>query len=378
MKTLFVVLVLAFGLGCGDDSKTSPGLREIPEDMAPDVEPDVPDMTVEPDLPRGPQKMAVDVEELVFERVEIGQTRTLKFVVTNLGESDLVLQSATVSQINRVSNPEFKAGAKWIGGTTIVEPQTFREFEVVYEPSDHESDRGLVTLLSNDPTLNVVTVRLETVNFYADLDAPQLLKFGTVPAQTSQTRRVEVYNRGAAPLTLNSIVTSGNGPFTVAFLPTEGLPRVIQRNELYVFDVIYSPNNNNTHRGTVTINSNDPDEAMLPIAVSGNDPTACLQAIPEVVDFGEIPARQKKTLRYTLFNCSSMLPLTVSKIEIIYGGHIFGLEGVPELPLTLNGFETATFDVAAEIPMGEGLGQMAIENNDTDRIIELRARTPEN
>jgi len=376
MKSFFILIAISL-IGCGSDSGTSPGPRPTPDmdiDL-PEPEPDMPEP--EPDLPQSPQRLALDTEELLFEGVEIGQTRTLTFAVSNLGGRDLVIQGATISQFNRTSNPEFKPGSKWISGTTIIEGQTFREFEVEYSPTDHQADRGMVTILSNDPTQTTWTVRLETINPYPDLQGPQLLRFGNVESGTSSTQRVNLYNRGANPLTITAITKTGAGPFAVELIPTEPLPRVIQRNELYAFDVVYSPANDSVHRATVTVSSNDPDDPEFEIAVSGNDPTACLQVLPTVVDFGEIPGGSSRTQEVTLFNCSNLLPLTVSALEVIDGAHVFSLEDLPALPLTLSGFERTTFDVKATLPGGEAIGILSIQNNDANALIDLRVRTPD-
>lgn len=375
MKTFLILVAISLS-ACGSDSGTSPGPRPTP-DMDIDLPEPEPDMVETPDLPQTPQEMAVDVQELVFDRVEIGQTRTLTFAVSNLGERDLVIQSATISQINRTSDPEFKPGSKWISGTTIIEGQTFREFEVEYTPTDHETDRGVVSILSNDPNQTMWSVRLETINPYPDIQGPQLVRFGSVESGTSSTRRIDFYNRGSDPLTITAITKTGTGPFAVELIPTEPLPRVIQRNELYAFDLVYSPENEAVHRATLTVSSDDPDQPEYEIAVSGNDPTACLQILPTVVDFGEIPAGSSQSKEVTLFNCSNLLPLTISGLEITDGAQVFNLEGAPALPVTLNGFERSTFNVTANLPDGEAIGILSVQNNAANANVEMRARTPE-
>ncbi|QED27453.1 choice-of-anchor D domain-containing protein [Microvenator marinus] len=376
LSLVFVGLLAA----CSSDDGTSPGPRpmDMESDQAvQDADMNSPDVTVEPDMPQRPRQMEIDIPELLFDSVRIGESRTLTFAVTNLGDEDLVLTRADISQFNRTSEPEFVPGENWIDGTTIVEGQTFREFDVVYTPVDHETDRGSVTIISNDPDQATWEVRLETINPYPELEGPQLLKFGSVAANETATRRVNLYNRGRDPLTLNSIETTGSNRFSIALIPTEPLPRVVQRDELYAFDVVFSPNNTNVARGTIVINSDDPDEQPFEIAVSGNDPGPCMQVLPDTLDFGEVAPNTAQTQEITLFNCSNALDLEISGLEIVDGEFAFELVDSPELPITLNAFENVTLEVRANIEGPEAIGALRVENSDSNRDVELRVRTPE-
>ncbi len=372
----YLSALLVLGLAaCSDDSGTNTPRDFGTEDMGSDL-------AVIPDLPKEdvamtPPEISLDVDVLLYERVEIGQSRTKSIFVTNLGTEDLVIASVLLQELDRQGPSEFKPGAKWVTGTTIVPGNTFLELQVVYEPTDNETDRGTVTIVSNDPDEPQIEVRLQTVNAYPDLDAPKLVRFGNVAPGASETQRVFMYNRGAVPLTISAVVKTGLGPFAVEFIPTEPLPRILQRDEQYAFDVVYTPNDTDVHRATLSLTTDDPNDSPYEIAVLGNSPSACLRLTPAGGDFGMVAEGESATKEFTIFNCSDVLPLSISKVELVDdAGGIFTMNAVAT-PIDLGGFETSKFSVSGVGAATEAVGEVLIESNDSQsspQRVELRIR----
>ena len=363
MNRMFVIAALCVGLvACSDDSGTPSGLRDLGgEDVGTDT---TPDLGTEEDLPSTPPEISVDQEVLVYERIEVGESKTLSVFVTNSGTQDLVIADALVEELDRQGPSEFKKGPKWINGTTIVPANTFVELQVVYEPSDYSSDRGTLTIISNDEDEPRIEVRLQTINAYADLEAPKLIRFGSVDVGMSETQRIYMYNRGAVPLTLTAIEKSGLGPFVVQFIPTELLPKVLQPDEQYGFDLVYSPDTDAVHRATLTVTSDDPDDGAYEIALLGNSPSACIRPTPDVVDFGALAPGATATQMLTVFNCSSVLPLEVTAVELSDdAGGVFAIQPV-QTPLMIGGFMTSVVAVTATAGDVEAVGELKIDSND--------------
>lgn len=372
----YLSALLALGLvACSDDSGTNTprdfGVEDMGSDLA--VTPDLP----KEDVAMTPPEISIDVDVLLYERVEIGQSPSKSIFVTNLGTEDLVIGSVLLQELNRQGSSEFKPGAKWVTGTTIVPGNTFLELQVVYEPTDNETDRGTVTIISNDPDEPQVEVRLQTVNAYPDLDAPKLVRFGNVAPATSETQRVFMYNRGAVPLTISAVVKTGLGPFAVQFIPTEPLPRILQRDEQYAFDVVYTPSDTDVHRATLSLTTDDPNDSPYEIAVLGNSPSACLRLTPAGGDFGMVAEGVSATKEFTIFNCSDVLPLSISKVELVDdAGGIFTMNAVAT-PIDLGGFENSKFTVSGVGAATEAIGEVLIESNDSQSSphrVELRIR----
>ncbi len=383
---LLIVLIAA----CSDDSEPA-GARDLGQnnqnnvaDMANDdgSENNANNANNQNDMPLSPGVISVSTDVITFNGVRVGEERRETIAITNTGEEDIIITDVTVGEINRRGDVEIKQGNQWVDGTTILEGGTFVEIEVLYAPTDEEADRGLITINSTDSVNPVLEVRVETQNPYPDIEFPTLIRFGFVEVGQSSTQQVLLYNRGGDPLTIQNAVKSGLGPFTLAFIPSEEPPNVIEKDEAFAIDVTYTPTDTDVDRGTITVTSDDPNEPSIEIALNGNDPTACITVTPRVGDFGEIAPNQKSTKDLTIFNCSSTLDLNISSIELSDdGGGIFALENPPAAPLTLDGFDTQVITVAANLPEGERIGELTISSNDTsqpDLKVELRARTPEN
>ena len=383
MKYRVLTLALLFVLGaCTDDTSdvapshtnnSTPDMTSV-EDMGTDTQ-------SEPDIPKTPGSLLVEVDTITFEKVRKDETKTVTVGLSNTGEEDIVISRVELGEIDRIGDPEFKAGPNWINSTTILEGGTFKTLDVVYAPNDFETDRGLLEITSNDPENPVITIRLESLNPYADLDAPNFLRMGNVAATTTKTERVNLYNRGDDPLTINSVTYAGLGKFAVSFEATQTPPYVVQRNELFVFDVTFSPTNDEVNRGTITIESSDLDDGTFEMSIKGNDPTSCISVTPRVVDFGEMIPNQASDQVVTVFNCSNMIDLSVTNIELANdAGGTFSLAALPVFPVLLSGFDVQMFNVSATIAEGERIGDLEVSSDAVGQSpvrLELRARAAE-
>lgn len=376
MKLRYSALVFLLFAACTDDAGTPTPPRDL---GMPDVGHDlsVPDVVVEEDVPQTPPEIHLDVEVLEYVRVEIGQKVTKSIFITNSGTTDLVITDVKLEELDRLGPSEFKRGEKWVApGITLVPGNTFVELQVVYEPTDEEADRGTVTIETNDADEPLLEVRLQTVNAYPDLEAPKLLRFASVDVGQTETQRVFMYNRGAVPLTIEKIEKTGLGPFAVVFIPTEPLPRILQPNEQYAFDVTYSPDNEDVHRATLSVTSTDPNDSPYDIALLGNSPTACIRVTPSGADFGAVDEGTTKAMDLTIFNCSADLPLQVTNVELSdTAGGVFGLNPVAT-PIEIAGFQTSKVTVTTTGSTLEALGELKIESNDGDSplYVPLRVR----
>lgn len=383
--------MLAF-VACSDDSGTPPkrnndnnannvnNLNNINN-----VDPDMGEDGGEEDMLVEPGRLDISTNLLTFEGVRMNETATQSVVITNNGGSDLLIIEATLGEIDRMGTSEFQPGPNWVNEATLIEPGTFIELDIVYAPSDFETDRGTLTIETSDPDNQIFEVRIETTSAYRDVDAPQFFRFGFVEADTTETQRILVFNRGGEPLTIDDIAYSGLGLFSLDFSANTNFPNfptteaILQPNEAFAVDVVYSPTDTEPDRGTITITSNDPDEATFEIALAGNQSGECLRATPRVVDFGQLPAGQASSQTITLFNCSNAVDLEIASIEVTDdGGEVFSIETPPATPLTLDTFGMTTFDVTAQLQEGERVGSVTVTTGGGEpRALELRAKAEE-
>lgn len=102
-----------------------------------------------------------------------------------------------------------------------------------------------------------------------DISVPTPLAFGSVTVGTSKTKTLTISNVGTAALTITNITVSGS-----QFSRWGALPGPIAAGGSATVDVTFSPTSAGAKSATLTITSNDPDEASVNVALSGTGVTA--------------------------------------------------------------------------------------------------------
>ena len=386
--TCFTVLVAAAFASCTADNPNNGQDASIPDaGDAPKEDVAVPDTgadaAVSPDIgpdlpPPAPGKVVVDPTQITFGEVRHGESETVKVAVTNTGGQSIIVSNVVLQELNRTGEPELVPGASW-DTSFEVGPNLFREIEVTYQPNDFGADRGELEIQTTDPDASLVTIRIEAPNAYADLDAPQFLRFGGVPVGESSTKRITLYNRGIDPLTIEDLVIGGiSGTFTLS--GTQETTTVLETNEDLVIDLTYTPVAPGTDRGTLTVLSDDPDQPEVEIALTGNDPTPCLDVSPNPVDFGEATAGAPQAQEVVMLNCSRTLSVDITGVMLTDdGGGVFSLSGLPQLPLTIAPLQTAKFTATGTLAdVGISQGSIGVESTDAkaDPTIDLLIHVP--
>jgi hypothetical protein len=130
---------------------------------------------------------------------------------------------------------------------------------------------GNLTIESNDPDEAMVVVPLggEGIQSVPDIDVtPTSLNFGSVGYGQSATRTLTVRNLGTAPLMVNSFNLNGSPAFSVISPQT---PFNVPSNgqQMVTLRFAPTPNTPGVQMATLTINSNDPDEAKVSVSLTG-------------------------------------------------------------------------------------------------------------
>ncbi|HKY33808.1 MAG TPA: S8 family serine peptidase [Candidatus Polarisedimenticolia bacterium] len=134
---------------------------------------------------------------------------------------------------------------------------------------------GIVELITNDPLRTVVQVPLSLhVDDAADIDVqPAALLFPDTFAGFGSTLPITVHNRGS--IVLNVTGAAATGPFAVDVSP---LPAGLPDDGTLTLAVTFLPPGGGPFTGSVTIDSDDPDEPSVTIPLSG------LGVIPPEID----------------------------------------------------------------------------------------------
>ncbi len=208
----------------------------------------------------GEPDIQITPTELAFGDVFVGDTRNLDLTIANIGNADLLIISAVVAGDGFTAPP--------FDNLTLT-PETTTPLTVTFAPTAGQWYTGTVTITSDDPDTPVVLVDLTGNGIEQeepDIDVtPGALDFGQVVINTTATLDLNIANTGDADLTVISAVVQGNG-FTAPIFNNV----LIEPDEAEILPVIFTPTVEQDYNGTVTITSDDPDEGIIVITLSGS------------------------------------------------------------------------------------------------------------
>lgn len=170
------------------------------------------------------------------------------------------------------------------------------------------------------------------------------LAFGTVAVGSTADIVITVSNQGGIFTHVNSI-SVGGVPYTLIGLPS--FPKLLRPGDSFNFTLRFSPTANVTSNDTLTITADTgTDNAPHIAAISGTGAGAGggLNVNPSPVSFPTTIVTHSATPIVVVVKNVGGANVTINTIALV-GGGVFGLTGVPGLPLTLTPGQTTTFNV---------------------------------
>lgn len=154
-----------------------------------------------------------------------------------------------------------------------------------------------------------------------DIEAPERILFGEVAAGTVGTQTAEIRNVGREKLKFSEWRISDG--FELSYTNSTDAPDELEPGEAVTVVIAFNAPDDEEHRGTLVVESNDPDEPVTEIQLFVNATFPCLETIPDdVVDFGEIDPGDTLPRIVTIRNCSPNAETTFT-IEGISGSDAF-------------------------------------------------------
>ncbi len=258
------------------------------------------------------------------------------------------------------------------------------EIGVTYTPSGQDTDEGTLVIQVDDATIGFIQVPLVGDEPAPEIDVnPGSVIFGAVDLNTeTDVEGIVIQNRGTAPLNISRIafaVAPGgvNEQFTLHDVP-EGIdsdnPLVIEAEDFVRIGVSYHPTVDGAHGTAIAISSNDTDESLVTVPVSGRVRKPCISVQPESVSFGRVALGQESArTAVQVVNCGD-LPLTLDPVEVEGDGFAWArTDGMPAGPIEIQPLGALSLDVwytnrdLAEGALAEGT--LHINNNTPDQPV---------
>jgi len=304
--------------------------------------------------------------------VFIGSDSAMTVTITNMGTADLDVTSialgvGTSGDFAITSGPTLPVSV--VPGANVI-------VQVTYSPSDEGTDSGTLVIESNDADEPVVTVSLfgngvpEPV---PEIDvSPMSLNYGDVLIGSSLSLSVTIANTGTADLDVTSIALGAGS--SADFAITSGPESVVVAPGANVtVEVTYSPTDEGTDSGTLVIESDDADEPVVTVSLSGNGvpvPVPEIEVSPLTLDYGDVFLGASLSKTVTISNVGTA-NLDVTSIGLGAGSSLdFEVTSGPSLPVSVVPGANVSVQVTySPIDEDADSGTLVIESNDTDEAV---------
>ncbi|RMF92421.1 MAG: choice-of-anchor D domain-containing protein, partial [Nitrospinota bacterium] len=271
--------------------------------------------TADPDCQAAEADIDVHPLALDFGVVTTGMSATLAATISNVGTADL-----TVTGLNITGSADFTLNTAAPATPFTVAPGASVDVPVDYHPADVGDDTGTLEITSDDPDEPTVSVSLTGTGVppagQCDIDVnPLALDFGSVQVGTTQTLVTTIGNTGNADCTVNSLTLSGSPDFSVVTAPST--PFTVAPGASVDVTVEYAPSDVGADSGSLEIASDDPDEAVVSVSLTGTgfEPVPDIDVAPLALDFGTVTVGMSATLTTTISNAGTA-DLTVNSLTL--------------------------------------------------------------
>lgn len=290
---------------------------------------------------------------VTFADTDVGQSTDKTITVRNGGSGDLTITGAVA--VAGTHSGDFSAGTV---SPTVLVPDSYAYFTLTFAPSVEGARAATITIQSDDPdepnfalnvngngvvATNVPEINIRDTSFNNLLSGTGIFDFGSLSIGANADRTIVVENLGNGDLAVTvPLVISGtnSSQFLLVSQPAATIAASIGSG----FSVRFSPTGMGVQTATLTVNSDDADEAAYTITLQGTgagSPDINLKQATSDIANGSLGY----TFGSTMVEFSSTeVVFTVENI----GNQPLNLTGSPEV--TITGTDAADFAVSTAVP----------------------------
>lgn len=329
-------------------------------------------------------EIVVSSSSLNFGNVAVGDVLTRTLTISNTGTSSLLLTSLTLGGTNLL---EFSALNGSCGGLLSITLAAGDSCTVnlTFHPSLLGSLTSTLSIISNDLDELLTIVNLSGVGI--PVPAPEIvvssssLNFGDVELGDVLTRTLTISNTGNAPLLLTSLSLGGTNllEFSAFNGSCGGLLSIsLAAGDSCTVDLTFHPSLLGSLTSTLSIVSNDLDELLTLIGLSGNGipvPTPELVISSNSLNFGDVELGDVLTRTLTISNTGNapllMTSLSLGGADVIEFSALNGSCG-GLLAVSLSAGDSCTVNLTFH-PSALGIltTTLSIVSNDLDALLTL-------
>ncbi|MGH2570529.1 MAG: choice-of-anchor D domain-containing protein, partial [bacterium] len=225
--------------------------------------------------------------------LRLSETVSQTWLVTNEGTHDLAIEAVALDGPD-AADFTIVSGA----GPFVLGPGGSASIEVSFQPSALGARSAVLRFASDDLDESEVDVALSGAGVEPDIVIEPLAHaWGDVLVATSASAGFVVRNVGTDELTIDGPVLLGVDPAEFAVL-AGAAPFVLGPGDSTILDVGFEPTSAGDKTAELRVASDDPDEAVLFVSLSGRGVTPEIEVEPVALGFGS--ARMAETVRQAL------------------------------------------------------------------------------
>jgi archaellum component FlaF (FlaF/FlaG flagellin family) len=293
--------------------------------------------------------LSISPASLSFGNMTVGQSSSQNVTLTNTGNSNVVINLATVT-------------GTAFGMSGLALPKTLSAgqtltFAAQFAPTATGAAAGSITFTDNAPNSpQTLVLSGNGVATSSTLGAsPASVSFGGVAVGSNGQQTVTLTNSGNATATISAVAVTGAG-FSVTGLSA---PVSLAASQAVSFTANFAPTASGSASGGITITSNATN-SILSIPLSGSGTQGSLTANPLSVAFGNVIVGANGSSAVTLTNSGSA-SISISQANV--SGTGFSTSGLAT-PVTLGAGQTASFTAKfAPATAGSASGSISIVSN---------------
>jgi hypothetical protein len=310
--------------------------------------------------------ITVTLLSLDFGTLELGNSLELTTRLGNNGTTDCTVSALTLS-----GSTDFALGAGAPATPFTVAQGANIPVPVVYTPSDVGADNGSLDIVSDDQAQPVVTVSLSGAAVAArDINVtPASLDYGQVSFGQTASLTATIQNLGGVDLTVGALTLTGSGDFALGLsAPTP--PFTVPAGGSVDVPVDYTPSGLGLDNGTLEIDSDDPDEPVVSVPLSGEGVAPAQQcdifANKSAIDYGSVRVGSPATTNVVVGNTGDG-PCVISALNVTGSTDFAVVSPTPPLPITVDpGAGKGIFVRYLPSDLGPDTGTLEIDSNDLD------------
>jgi len=221
--------------------------------------------------------LTFDPSAISYGTVEAGESETATLTVSNTADEPVEIGGYDFSgdrEAFRIVEPQALKAAQQFDQPVEAPPGSSRDAVVAFEPDSPGEYEATLTILGPDgqPLTSVTATGTATAG--GDIAAsPESLTFEGTTVGSTATRTVTVSNAGDGPLSVSSRVTGAD-----SYSVRDGAEFELQPNDSRRVTVAFEPESTASQTALLELRSGDPDQPVLPIALSNANTKTAVSA----------------------------------------------------------------------------------------------------